>query len=305
MTKSDLIVTSGRKYIDIDAYASIIAYRELLKKQGYEATASTLSTLNQSIPPFILELKYHLDPVSTSKDAKYIVLDTSNPDFLDERVTDDNLAEVIDHHTGFEDYWKKYPDIKTQIEFIGSVCTMIYERIVASGYEGILDVDLCKMLVAGILDNTLNLKSSITTTRDRKAYEQLMQIGKLSNDYYVEYFSACESEIIKDLARAIKNDIKAEKVGVLPDVVGQMLILDINRFNVDEMKKVFAEYSEWMMNLISLENGKSYIYFGGSGVRERLEKLFGKRCDANGLLVLDRFLLRKQIMKKAREMSSL
>ena len=28
------IITSGSKYIDIDAYASIIAYRELLKLKG-------------------------------------------------------------------------------------------------------------------------------------------------------------------------------------------------------------------------------------------------------------------------------
>ena len=82
---SNIIVTSGRKYIDIDAYASIIAYRELLKKQGNNATASTLATLNQSIPPFILKLKYHLDSTETVKDTKYIVLDTSNPEFFDER----------------------------------------------------------------------------------------------------------------------------------------------------------------------------------------------------------------------------
>ena len=62
---------------------------------------------------------------------------------------------------------------------------------------------------------------------------------------------------------------------------------------------------EWLMNVISLEDGKSYLYFGGDNVRKRLEKLFDKQCDADDLLVLDKFLLRKQIMKKAREMSSL
>ncbi|MBR3324023.1 DHH family phosphoesterase [Candidatus Saccharibacteria bacterium] len=302
---SNIIVTSGRKYIDIDAYASIIAYRELLKKQGNNATASTLATLNQSIPPFILKLKYHLDSTEAVKDTKYIVLDTSNPEFFDKRVTTENLTEIIDHHTGFEDYWKKYPNIKTQIEFIGSVCTIIYERIIASGHKNILDADLCKMLVAGILDNTLNLKSSITTDRDRIAYEQLMKIGELSDDYYAKYFTACESEILKDYTRAIKDDIKIEKVGTLPEVIGQMVVLNIDNFNIEKMESVFAEYPEWLMNVISLEDGKSYLYFGGDNVRKRLEKMFDKQCDANDLLVLDKFLLRKQIMKKAREISSL
>ena len=172
--ETNLVITSGCKYVDIDAYASAIAYRELLKKQGNNVTASTLAPLNQSIPPFILGLKYQLDPAEAASDAKYIVLDTSNPDFFDKRVTVDNLVEIIDHHTGFEDYWKNYPNIKTQIEFIGSVCTIIFEKIVSSGYTEILDTDLCKLLVAGILDNTLNLKSSITTDRDRNAYDKLI-----------------------------------------------------------------------------------------------------------------------------------
>lgn len=301
---TDLIITSGRKYIDIDAYASIIAYRELLRNQGVDATASTLATFNQSIPPFIFGLEYQLDEATAPKNAKYVVLDTSNPEFFDERVTADNLVEIIDHHTGFENYWKNYPNIKTQIEFIGSVCTVIFERIVASGHAEILDTDLCKLLVAGILDNTLNLKSSITTDRDRNAYNKLLEIGNIPSDFYVEYFSACESEILKDFAKAIKDDIKIEKVGVLPEAIGQMIVLNIDNFDVVKMKEVFAEYPEWLMNVISLKDGKSYLYFGGDAVQGRLEKLFGKRCNADDLLVLDEFLLRKQIMKIARETSS-
>ena len=305
MLKSDIVVTSGRKYIDIDAYASIIAYRELLKKQGNNATASTLSTLNQSIPPLILELKYHLDPVDTSKEAKYIVLDTSNPGFFDERVTNDNLVEVIDHHAGFEDYWKNYQNIKTQIEFIGSVCTLIYEKIIRSGHVEILDTDLCKLLVAGILDNTLNLKASITTDRDRSAYNELLKLGKVPEDFYKEYFSACETEIMKDFEKAIKDDLKIEKAGTLPEVIGQMIVLNLDNFDQEKMNEIFAAYPEWMMNVILLEEGKSYIYFGGDGVGQRLEQLFDKKCGGDNLLALDKFLLRKQIMKKARDAVSI
>lgn len=33
------VVTAGRSYIDIDAYASMVAYRKLLRLQGEEAKA--------------------------------------------------------------------------------------------------------------------------------------------------------------------------------------------------------------------------------------------------------------------------
>lgn len=302
MANSSIVITSGRKYIDIDAYASIIAYRELLKAQDHKnASASTTAKLNQSIPPMILDLKYHLDKRNTKNTNKYIVLDVSNPEFFDKRVNMENLVEVIDHHTGFEDYWANYPNVKTQIEFIGSVCTLIYEKIITSGNAKILDTDICKLLIAGILDNTLNLKSSITTDRDLIAYNEMLKIGNISKDYYAEYFSACEAEIAKDFTKAIRNDIKIEKVGVLPEVIGQMIVLDIKNFDYHKMLEVFAEFPEWLMNVICLEDGKSYLYYGGGNVRERLEQLFNTTSSKDGLLTLDNFLLRKQIMKRARE----
>ncbi len=298
----NIVITSGRKYIDIDAYASIIAYRELLKKQyGENVFAATTAVPNRSVPQLILDLDYHLDSFVKSDDTKYIVLDVSNPDFFDETITTENLIEIIDHHTGFEKYWSNYPSIKTQIEFIGSVCTLIYEKIIQSEHIEILDTDLCKLLIAGILDNTLNLKASITTDRDRSAYNGLLKLGKVSEDFYKEYFSACETEIMRDFKKAIQDDLKIEKAGVLPEVIGQMIVLNLDHFDYGKMKEVFADYPEWMMNVILLEEGKSYIYFGGDGVGQRLEQLFDKKCESDNLLILDKFLLRKQIMKKARD----
>ncbi len=303
---TNIIITSGRKYIDIDAYASMIAYRELLKViDNNNVIASTTATLNQSIPPLILDLKYSLNKLIDNGNDKYILLDVSNPDFFDEQVRLSKIIEIIDHHTGFEQYWAKYPNIKTQIEFIGSVCTLVYEKIIQSRHVEILDTDLCKLLVAGILDNTLNLKASITTDRDRSAYNELLRLGKVPEDFYKEYFSACEAEITKDFEKAIKDDLKIEKAGILPEVIGQMIVLNLDNFDQEKMNEFFAAYPEWMMNVVLLEESKSYIYFGGDGVRQRLEQLFDKKCENDNLLVLDKFLLRKQIMKKARDAVSI
>lgn len=37
-----IVITSGSRYIDIDAYATCIGYRELLKLKGIEAKAITV-----------------------------------------------------------------------------------------------------------------------------------------------------------------------------------------------------------------------------------------------------------------------
>ena len=45
------IVTSGSRYIDIDAYASCIAYANLLNLKGIEAKAVSTAKINESITP--------------------------------------------------------------------------------------------------------------------------------------------------------------------------------------------------------------------------------------------------------------
>lgn len=295
------IMTSGRKYIDIDAYASMIAYRELLKAFGEDAVAISTAPPNQSVPKMIQDLSYKFDEMPESfAGAEFIVLDVSNPEFFDTFVNLEKVTEVIDHHTGFENYWQERLGKRAEIEPIGSVCTLIFERIIKLGKSEILTPDLCKLLVAGILDNTLNLKSSVTTERDVQAQRELMKQGELPDDFVAIYFEACYKEIEKNLVQAIRDDTKIEKVSpMLPEVFGQIIVPKIEVFEASVLDNVFAEYPEWMMNVIALEDGKSYIYFSGGAVQEKLEKLFGKNAKGD-LIILDKFKLRKEIMKLAR-----
>ena len=125
--KDKIIITSGRKYIDIDAYAGIFAYKELLHSLGYEVYTKTSAYINESIPKVVLDMNFEFDDVTIDENTKFIVLDVSNPDFFDTFVKEKNIIEIIDHHIGYEDYWQK-TNIKTEIDFIGSICTIIFER---------------------------------------------------------------------------------------------------------------------------------------------------------------------------------
>jgi hypothetical protein len=51
MSNTKLVITSGKPYLDIDAYGAIVAYAELLRAQSNDAQAVSTSTLNESIPP--------------------------------------------------------------------------------------------------------------------------------------------------------------------------------------------------------------------------------------------------------------
>lgn len=298
------IITSGRKYLDIDALASMIGYRELLracgKKQVY---AVSTAPCNQSVSPSLRPFYQQLDQPQDFSRASFVMIDVSNPDFFDTFVQEGQIAQVIDHHAGFEAYWQAKLGDQAQIEFIGSVCTMIFERIVALDKLDILSSDLCRLLSAGILDNTLNFHSEITTERDHLAYTELVRHGRLERDWPKVYFEECFVNAKQDLAGAIRDDLKVEQVSpLLPETVGQLIVPQIKDFDQKVLMEVFANTESWLMNVISLIEGKSYLYFAGAGVQENLERLFGVKAE-NSYIILQPCQLRKQIFSRARDLS--
>lgn len=299
--KEQIVITSGRKYIDIDAYAGMFAYQTLLRDLGYPALVTTTAVLNESIPESIKALGFQFDEVDFSLPTKYIVLDVSHPEFLDTFVKEADIIEIIDHHTGYEEYWKER-NVKAHIEFIGSIATMIFEMFTKSKKEDLLSVDLCKLLIAAILDNTLNLKSSITTERDKEAYHHLLSLAQLDSSFGESYFQDCYKDLEEYLEEYLKNDTKIEMVNShLPEVFGQLIVLDKEEIikNLDRVYSFFREYEEWILNIISLRDGKSYLFFGSVSAKEKLEALFSKTA-GDTYLELDNCMLRKEIMNMAR-----
>ena len=52
------IITAGNKYLDIDAYASGIAYAVLLNGLGIESCFVSGAKLNKSIPEFVKNFEF-------------------------------------------------------------------------------------------------------------------------------------------------------------------------------------------------------------------------------------------------------
>ena len=297
-----IVVTSGKRYIDIDAYASCVAYRDFLRLQGKDVVAVTGSVINESVAPSLRELS-GFDDYAFLGDEEFAVLDLSNPDFLDECVDIERIVELIDHHAGFENYWDDKVR-RVRIEKIGAVATIVFERYRDGGALGKLRPELAKLLMAAILDNTLNFKAKITTERDVAAYKELVKIAGEDDEFAEKYFLECQAEVERDLATAIRNDVKSEKVDfALPETIAQLLCWDGKEFlkREDELRNILSGLSEnWMMNLISLKDGRSYVLVSDDAVAREVLRLFGGVREGN-VVILDEVWLRKEILKRALE----
>lgn len=298
-----IIVTAGNKYIDIDAYASGIAYAKLLNSLEKDAIFVSTATINSSVCDLIRDLGFKIvTEYKPKKSDKFIIVDLSNPEFFDKIVNDNNIIEIIDHHTGFEKYWAD-KKVEHNIDFIGSVATIIYEKFIKCGKVDLLTPNLCKLLIAAILDNTLNLKSDITSQRDIDAYKSLQDFGNLTKEFDAQYFESCQSQINNDIISAIEKDIKIEYVSdKLPKVFGQLTIYNIDPIleKQKDIENLFNSINnEWLLNLICIKDGKSYILSSDKQSQKKLSKLLNSKF-VNNILTLQKFKLRKEIMKMAR-----
>lgn len=299
-----IIVTSGNRYIDIDAYASCIAYANFLRLKGKDAVAISTANLNESVTNSLLDLPEKLETnYKLTGEEKFIVLDVSNKDFFDDIVKEDKIIEILDHHYGYEEYWKEKLKENSHIENLGSIATFIYELYEKENMLDKISIGMAKLLLAAILDNTLNLKAKITTKRDCYAYSQLLKLSNIDNKFAEIYFKECQEKIFEDIAESIKNDTKIGVEGeILPDVFGQLLLWNAKDILENKIiSSVLNEFEDrWMMNLISLEEGISYIISENESVKKNLEELFESKFDGN-IMKLNQIWLRKEIIKKALE----
>lgn len=104
---NSVVVTSGGKYIDIDAYAGCIAYAILLRSSNIPAKAITTAPLNESVPEIIKRINLSFEDYMPTDNDEFILLDVSNPEMFDSIVRLEKVIRVIDHHTGYEKFWKE------------------------------------------------------------------------------------------------------------------------------------------------------------------------------------------------------
>ena len=85
MKKKYLFVTAGSAYLDIDAYAWMVAMAELMQLKGENAFAYSTAPCNYSVCQSLIDDARILKSLPTDFDidnTKYIIVDVSDPDFL-------------------------------------------------------------------------------------------------------------------------------------------------------------------------------------------------------------------------------
>lgn len=297
-----IIVTASRGFMDIDAYAGCIAYSELLNILGQESIAVTSSTLNASVSETVrswpVPLLFHYN---SSRDDTFIIVDSSDPRYFDDCVDNERISEIFDHRPGFESYWEDKLGENAHIEKVGAACTMIYEKWKTAGCVDLMSKTSARLLMCGILDNTLNFGSKGAIKRDRDAYQALAGIADLSADWPRHYFSEIEEAFHTSFLKELYNDSKGVEystIGTGQIMVSQMLLWDARAVlanNTENVSIFFKDHPTGYINAISLSEGVSYFTARDADTKADLSPLLSIEFTAD-VARAERMWLRKEIL---------
>lgn len=298
------IITAGSSYLDIDAYACMVAMAELLNLQGINAIAYSEAPCNYSVSSSLVregQIARILPKNILVDSEKYIIVDVSDPDFLKDSIPLEKVIEVYDHHVGFENYWSSRIGEGAHIEFIGAAATLIYREWKKLGLQSKISHDIALLLIAAILDNTLNLTSANTTEEDVEAFRELCRREGVTDKWCVTYFAEVQDSIEADLKNAIFNDIKLVRDNpVLPLRVAQLCVWDAEKIilRLSEIRDMFSNITDsWMINIIDLQYSCSYFVCDSIVHQKKLEDVFDIKFEF-GVAKTSKSYLRKEIIKK-------
>lgn len=170
------IFVIGHKSPDLDTVASAITYVELLKKSkkygdkkviAVRAGEENIET-DYVLKEFDIKLPKHINEYNIDPRDKFILVDHNEKAQRYEKIKNEQIIEIVDHHK-LNVNLPNPIDITTKT--LGSTSSIIYKMFKEEGIEP--SDKIKKLLLAGILSDTVGLKSTTTTDEDKKIAKKL------------------------------------------------------------------------------------------------------------------------------------
>lgn len=299
-----VIVTTGQAFADIDAVACVIAYAELLRLEVRTAEVLLPGALNNSVTDSVRAWGLEYRTLPSTADAEFVVMDVSDPKYFATAATEGTVAEVYDHHPGFEAYWQERLGQHSHIELIGACATLIWEEYEKRGKADEISTVSARLLMAAILSNTLNFGAVITDERDLRAFDTLWKKCDLPDTWIAVYFAEQEAAVTKNVAQSIIDDTKVFTIDTVPFpfTIGQLELWDGSGFLKRESVAVKAAletfgHPHWIMSIPSLSERKNHFYCEHPELKALFERGLGVKFEGD-YASSDRLWLRKEILKE-------
>ncbi len=175
------------------------------------------------------------------------------------------ICEIIDHHR--INIMKTTNPIYIYAKPLGSTCTLVYQHYLS--YQIEIPPHIAALLLAGILADTVILKSPTSTPEDVSAAEQLALIAGLDfTEFGKDIFSHTPNLTNTDAVQVINEDLKIYPEFGIRVGISQVEVVTLS--DLDEVKDRFLDALEksryelnvqWLMLLVTnILSEESYLF---------------------------------------------
>ena len=299
----DKLIIVGHKNPDTDSIVSAIVAQEFFEKAlGKESVACRAGEINNETK-FVLEKVGAKIPehVSNVKNIESVALMDHNEQSQTFDGLDYGKVEyIIDHHKLAIVTEKP---IYCRVAPIGSTSSMVAKLFFEEGVKP--SVETAKLMLAGILSDTLNLTSPTTTQEDKELVEKINDVANLDIDDFVnEMFKAKSSLEGISIQDIVTLDYKAFEMGT--SNVGIATWETTNPESVNEKKaeimqalrdkKEKEKLDHIFFMVVDILKSNCLLYIVGEEEKTLAEKVFGKQTEMEAIVLPGVVSRKKQIV---------
>ena len=165
---------------------------------------------------------------------KFILVDHNESEQSIPGIEETTILEIVDHHRIAMQKTKN--PIYVFAEPLGSTNTIIYQLY--KRWHVPIPSDIAKVMLAGILSDTVALRSPTTTIQDKKAVEKLLQIvGADLDTISAKLFSGADSLNNLDARKTILSDFKQYDEKGVSFGIGQCEVNSLREITEDTIKR--------------------------------------------------------------------
>ncbi|MEN6436779.1 MAG: DHHA2 domain-containing protein [Anaerolineaceae bacterium] len=178
---------------------------------------------------------------------KLILVDHNEPSQAIASLEEAEILEILDHHR-LGNTSTRIP-IRFTVDVVGSTSTLISEQIAEAGLSA--PPAIAGVMLAGLLSDTLILRSPTTTDRDKKASERLSRwafvagsplYGETLQSYGKQVLSAGSGITVRSPEEIVRNDLKVYTDGGYKFAIAQVEVSDLYEFseNTEEFRNALG-----------------------------------------------------------------
>lgn len=295
MTKLSVV---GHKNPDTDSIVSALSAVEYFKKvHGIQAQAFRAGEPNNEAKFIFRKFGVEMPEIIKKAEGKVALVDHNETTQTFDGLDFDQVEYILDHHKMSV---KTERPIFVRMEPIGSTSSLIGKLMISLGKD--ISEQTAKLLLAGILSDTLNFTSPTTTEKDKEIAAKLNEIAKINIESFVsEMFEAKSSLDGISIEEIITLDYKVFELGGKKIGVGTWETTGPESVNSKKVEIMEALKSEKEKNnldfilfmVVDILKQVSYMYVVSESEKELAEKVFKVEA-VDGLMELPGVVSRKK-----------